>query len=199
MTAPRRSRRGERPGCRRRSSLPASASRAGTGKLPAGPALASRYSDHLNRTLDVLATTPADSPVRTFPSRGERRAGGRQRRLAVELAIHRWDAQYTAGLGGAVPGPAAGRGSRRSRHRGVPDRPDGPARGLRPDRHPALCTPLTDRASGGWPRRAPRPPRSRGTPGRTPLSGHRIRPAALAHRRPVPGIEAASRQDAVAR
>ena len=63
---------------------------------PAGPAA-------LDCTLDVLTATPADSPAWTFSSRGERRAGWWRRRLAVELAIHRWDAQHAAGLGGAAP------------------------------------------------------------------------------------------------
>ena len=65
--------------------------------------LASWYSSHLDRTLTILATTPASSPVWTFSSRGERQAGWWQRRLAVELAIHRWDAQHAASLGGAAP------------------------------------------------------------------------------------------------
>jgi uncharacterized protein (TIGR03083 family) len=60
------------------------------------------YSAHLDRTLDILTTTAADSPTWTFSSRGERRVGWWRRRLAVELAIHRWDAQHAASLGGAV-------------------------------------------------------------------------------------------------
>jgi uncharacterized protein (TIGR03083 family) len=71
---------------------------------PVGPAaLAPWYSAHLDRTLDILAATPADSPAWTFSGRGERRAGWWRRRLAVELAIHRWDAQHAARLGGAAP------------------------------------------------------------------------------------------------
>jgi uncharacterized protein (TIGR03083 family) len=71
---------------------------------PTGPAaLAPWYSAHLDRTLDILAATPADSPAWTFSGRGERRVGWWRRRLAVELAIHRWDAQHAAGLGGAAP------------------------------------------------------------------------------------------------
>jgi uncharacterized protein (TIGR03083 family) len=57
-------------------------------------ALAPWYSDHLSRTLGVLTTTAADSPAWTFSSRGDRRVGWWRRRLAVELAIHRWDAQH---------------------------------------------------------------------------------------------------------
>jgi uncharacterized protein (TIGR03083 family) len=66
-------------------------------------ALASWYSAHLSRTLDILTATDVDSPAWTFSSRGERRAGWWRRRLAVELAIHRWDAQHAASLGGAAP------------------------------------------------------------------------------------------------
>jgi uncharacterized protein (TIGR03083 family) len=66
---------------------------------PAGPAaLAAWYSDHLDRTLHVLTATPADSPAWTFSSLGEQRAGWWRRRLAVELAIHRWDAQHAAAV-----------------------------------------------------------------------------------------------------
>ena len=71
---------------------------------PAGhAALASWYTAHLDRTVGILTTTPADSPAWTFSSRGERRAGWWRRRLAVELAIHRWDAQHAASLGAAAP------------------------------------------------------------------------------------------------
>ena len=66
-------------------------------------ALAPWYSAHLDHTLDILTATPADKPAWTFSSRGERRVGWWRRRLAVELAIHRWDAQHAAGLGGAAP------------------------------------------------------------------------------------------------
>ncbi|MGH3153107.1 MAG: maleylpyruvate isomerase N-terminal domain-containing protein [Streptosporangiaceae bacterium] len=71
---------------------------------PAGhAALAPWYSAHLSGTLDILTTTAADSPAWTFSSCGERRAGWWRRRLAVELAIHRWDAQHAASLGGSAP------------------------------------------------------------------------------------------------
>jgi uncharacterized protein (TIGR03083 family) len=68
-------------------------------------ALAPWYSAHLDHTLDILTATPADTPAWTFSSRGERRVGWWRRRLAVELAIHRWDAQHAAGLGGAASPP----------------------------------------------------------------------------------------------
>jgi uncharacterized protein (TIGR03083 family) len=66
-------------------------------------ALAAWFSAYLDRTLDILTTTPADSPAWTFSGRGERRVGWWRRRLAVELAIHRWDAQHAAALGGGAP------------------------------------------------------------------------------------------------
>jgi uncharacterized protein (TIGR03083 family) len=61
-------------------------------------ALPGWYSAHLDRTLDVLTSTDPETPAWTFSSRGEDRVGWWRRRLAVELAIHRWDAQHAAGL-----------------------------------------------------------------------------------------------------
>lgn len=73
---------------------------------PPGPAaLAAWYSAHLDRTLGVLTTTPADTPAWTFSTLGEQRVGWWRRRLAVELAIHRWDAQHAAAPGAASPRP----------------------------------------------------------------------------------------------
>jgi uncharacterized protein (TIGR03083 family) len=71
-------------------------------------ALASWYSGHLDRTIAVLTTTPADSPAWTFSSLGEQRAGWWRRRLAVELAIHRWDAQHAVGPAAVPPRPVDG-------------------------------------------------------------------------------------------
>jgi uncharacterized protein (TIGR03083 family) len=62
-------------------------------------ALTAWYSTHLDRTIAVLTATPPESPVWTFSSVGDQRAGWWRRRLAVELAIHRWDAQHAAGPG----------------------------------------------------------------------------------------------------
>jgi uncharacterized protein (TIGR03083 family) len=59
--------------------------------------LAPWYSSHLDQTLDVLSTTPAVSPAWTFSSRGDQQVSWWRRRLAVELAIHRWDAEQAAG------------------------------------------------------------------------------------------------------
>jgi uncharacterized protein (TIGR03083 family) len=70
---------------------------------PAGrDALAAWYTAHLDRTLSILTTAAADLAAWTFSSRGDHRVGWWRRRLAVELAIHRWDAQHAAG-----PDPAS--------------------------------------------------------------------------------------------
>jgi uncharacterized protein (TIGR03083 family) len=60
-------------------------------------ALAAWYTAHLDRTLSILIAAAADSAAWTFSSRGDHRVGWWRRRLAVELAIHRWDAQHAAG------------------------------------------------------------------------------------------------------
>ena len=65
--------------------------------------LAGWYSDHLDRTLHVLTTTDPETATWTFSSRGDQRVSWWRRRLAVELAIHRWDAQHAAGLDGVPP------------------------------------------------------------------------------------------------
>jgi uncharacterized protein (TIGR03083 family) len=65
--------------------------------------LAGWYSHHLHRTLHVLATTDPETATWTFSSRGDQRVTWWWRRLAVELAIHRWDAQHAAGFDGAPP------------------------------------------------------------------------------------------------
>lgn len=57
-------------------------------------ALGAWYSANLDRALAILTTTPADSVTWTFSSRGDHRVGWWRRRLAVELAIHRWDAEH---------------------------------------------------------------------------------------------------------
>jgi uncharacterized protein (TIGR03083 family) len=71
--------------------------------------LAGWYSAHLDRTLDILTSTDPETPTWTFSSRGDSRVGWWRRRLAVELAIHRWDAQHAASLdGGPPPSPLVG-------------------------------------------------------------------------------------------
>ena len=61
---------------------------------PADPADLPRwYLASLDRTLDVLGSAGPGSGTWTFSSIGDRRVAWWNRRLAVEVAIHRWDAQ----------------------------------------------------------------------------------------------------------
>jgi uncharacterized protein (TIGR03083 family) len=63
----------------------------------------------LDRTLDVLGSADPDSETWTFSSTGDRRVAWWNRRLAVEVAIHRWDAQHAvAADGGPPPNPLGG-------------------------------------------------------------------------------------------
>ena len=56
--------------------------------------LAAWYEGHLARTLAIMGQADPDAPAWTFSSRGDHRVGWWHRRLAVEIAIHRWDVQY---------------------------------------------------------------------------------------------------------
>jgi Mycothiol maleylpyruvate isomerase N-terminal domain/MDMPI C-terminal domain len=68
--------------------------------------LSSGYLSCLQNTVRVLAATDPDSPTWTFSSLGHRRAAWWARRLAVEIAIHRWDAQHALTCaGGPRPPP----------------------------------------------------------------------------------------------
>ena len=77
---------------------------------PEDPAeLAAWYLGSLDRTLAVLAAADPDALTWTFSSNGDRRVGWWCRRLAVEVAIHRWDAQHAVATdGGAGPQPLDG-------------------------------------------------------------------------------------------
>jgi uncharacterized protein (TIGR03083 family) len=67
------------------------------------------YLASLDRTLDVLGSADPDSATWTFSSTGDRRVAWWNRRLAVEVAIHRWDAQHAvAADSGPSPDPLAG-------------------------------------------------------------------------------------------
>jgi uncharacterized protein (TIGR03083 family) len=66
-------------------------------------ALPAWYEGHLARTLVILGNASPDAPTWTFSSRGDHRVGWWQRRLAVEIAIHRWDAQYAMTASTAAP------------------------------------------------------------------------------------------------
>lgn len=65
--------------------------------------LAAWFTAHLDQTIGILAAAPPERSVWTFSSLGDDRVGWWRRRLAVEIAIHRWDAQHAAGYGTAVP------------------------------------------------------------------------------------------------
>jgi uncharacterized protein (TIGR03083 family) len=87
-----------------------SGDRGGRHGLDPGPEdeaeLSSWYLSCLQNTVGVLAATDPDSPTWTFSSLGDRRAAWWARRLAVEIAIHRWDAQHALNCaGGPRPAP----------------------------------------------------------------------------------------------
>ena len=67
------------------------------------------YLASLDRALDVLGSASPGSETWTFSSTGDRRVAWWARRLAVEVAIHRWDAQdAVAADGGPSPDPLDG-------------------------------------------------------------------------------------------
>jgi uncharacterized protein (TIGR03083 family) len=67
--------------------------------------LAGWYIGALEETLTVLGSAEPDAATWTFSTTGDRRVGWWCRRLAVEVAIHRWDAQDAAAVGGTGPAP----------------------------------------------------------------------------------------------
>jgi uncharacterized protein (TIGR03083 family) len=67
-------------------------------------ALAGWYAQSLERVLTVLASADPDGVTWTFSTIGDHRVRWWCRRLAVEVAIHRWDVQHAAATGGG-PGP----------------------------------------------------------------------------------------------
>jgi uncharacterized protein (TIGR03083 family) len=77
---------------------------------PADPAELPRwYLANLDRTLDVFGSVGPDAATWTFSSTGDRRVAWWYRRLAVEVAIHRWDAEHAAATdGGPPPAPLDG-------------------------------------------------------------------------------------------
>ena len=62
--------------------------------------LASWYVESLERTLTVLGSATPEATTWTFSTTGDHRVGWWCRRVAVEVAIHRWDAQHAAAIGG---------------------------------------------------------------------------------------------------
>lgn len=71
--------------------------------------LSSWFVSALNLVIDVLGSADPESETWTFSSTGNRRVGWWRRRLAVEVAIHRYDAEYAITVeGGPVPAPLNG-------------------------------------------------------------------------------------------
>lgn len=70
--------------------------------------LAAWYVGALNGTIATLGAAEPETPVWTFSATGDRRVAWWCRRLAVEVAIHRWDAQHAMAEGGTGPDPLEG-------------------------------------------------------------------------------------------
>src|SRR5260370_5684223 len=85
-------------------------SRRPLGPGPQEPAELPRWSlACLDGTLGVLGSADPDSQTWTFSSIGDRRVAWWNRRLAVEVAIHRWDAQHAVATdSGPSPDPLDG-------------------------------------------------------------------------------------------
>ncbi len=85
-------------------------SRRGLAPAPAEAAeLPGWYLDSLDQAIDVLGSADPGAETWTFSSTGDLRVGWWQRRLAVEVAIHRFDAQHAAAAdSGSWPGPLDG-------------------------------------------------------------------------------------------
>ncbi|AKK26069.1 maleylpyruvate isomerase family mycothiol-dependent enzyme [Mycobacterium sp. EPa45] len=68
--------------------------------------LAAWFLENLERTLTVMRNGDPDRTVWTFSSLGDHRASWWWRRLGVEMAIHRWDAEYAVAIAdGPTPRP----------------------------------------------------------------------------------------------
>jgi hypothetical protein len=70
--------------------------------------LAAWYLGALDRALGALDAADPNALTWTFSSTGDRRVAWWCRRLAVEVAIHRWDAQHAMADGGLGPDPVDG-------------------------------------------------------------------------------------------
>ena len=62
---------------------------------PSGAELLAWFRDNVQRTVEVLRTTPGDAPAWTWAPRGGT-AAWVLRRMAQETAVHRWDAEAAA-------------------------------------------------------------------------------------------------------
>jgi uncharacterized protein (TIGR03083 family) len=62
------------------------------------------FEGRLARTIEVFESADPDAPTWTFSSTGDHRAGWWQRRLAVEIGIHRYDVENAVRTPGG-PGP----------------------------------------------------------------------------------------------
>jgi hypothetical protein len=74
--------------------------------LPGPPegaaALVAWYEEGLDQLVDSLRTTDPEAPVWNWSTTGDRAARFWHRRMALETAVHRWDAQTAAGgVGGS--------------------------------------------------------------------------------------------------
>jgi uncharacterized protein (TIGR03083 family) len=61
------------------------------------------YLRAVDNAFTVLGAEDPESETWTFSSSGDRRVGWWYRRLAVEVAVHRWDAQQAVSGGGGAP------------------------------------------------------------------------------------------------
>ena len=68
--------------------------------------LPSWYRTTLDKTLDILESVDPESTAWTFSSSGDRRVAWWIRRLAVEVSVHRWDAEHAVSVSaGSAPRP----------------------------------------------------------------------------------------------
>jgi uncharacterized protein (TIGR03083 family) len=82
----------------------AAVDRRGLPPAPEDPAdLAGWYLAQLDAVVAVLAAAEGDADTWTFSSTGDRRVAWWHRRVAVEVAIHRWDAHHAAAEPGGPP------------------------------------------------------------------------------------------------
>ena len=86
-----------------------SGERASFRSLPPAPAddagLSAWFLDNVRRTVGVLRDAAPEREVWTFSTIGEHTVGWWRRRLAVEMAIHRWDAEYAVADQAGAPAP----------------------------------------------------------------------------------------------